>query len=159
MNAYTILHGPMSSDIKENGIFLVTHTYAAEKVALTAWHQSRNKAYFGFGVGAMGLAELSPHCGWYTGQSEAGWNVHTAESGELKVVFAAGLAYRRIWLTASFRRIESPIHRSASPLPDADLVSVVGVDGKEILLEGNVVGQAFQKVDDCDDEDDLDLEG
>ena len=96
-NAHRLLSGPVSSDIKEHGLFLATHTYAAEKVALTAWHKSENKAYFGFGVGAMGLAELSPRVGWFAGRSEAGWNVHTAEVGELKVVFAAGLAYRRIW--------------------------------------------------------------
>ena len=96
-NAYILLQGPLSRDVKEHGIFLVTHTYATEKVALTAWHKSENKAYFGLGVGVTGLAELSPHVGWYAGRSEAGWNIHTAGPEELKVVFAAGLAYRRIW--------------------------------------------------------------
>ena len=96
-NAKALLHGPIAADVKEHGLFVVTQSYAAEKVALTAWRNSRNKAYFGFGVGAMDLAEISPHVQWYTGKSESGWNIHAAEPGELKVVFAAGLAYRRIW--------------------------------------------------------------
>ena len=96
-NAHALLLGPLASDIKEHGIFLATHTYATEKVALTAWQKFKSKVYFGFGVGAIGLAELSPHIGWFAGRSEAGWNIHTAEMGELKVVFVLGLAYRRIW--------------------------------------------------------------
>ena len=45
----------------------------------------------------MGLGEISPHVQWYTGKSESGWNLHGAEPGELKVMFAAGLAYRKLW--------------------------------------------------------------
>ena len=94
-NARALLHGPLGPDIKENGLYVVTQTYAAEKVALTAWKNAKSKAYFGFGVGATGLGELSPNVQWYTGHSESGWNVHEAEAGELKVVFVGGLAYRR----------------------------------------------------------------
>ena len=96
-NARALLNGPLGADIKENGLFVVTQTYATEKVALTAWRTAKSKAYFGFGVGATGLGELSPHVQWYTGRSESGWNVHEAEAGELKVVFVGGLAYRRLW--------------------------------------------------------------
>ena len=96
-NAKALLHGPLASDIKEHGLFVVTHSYAAEKVALTAWRKTQNKAYFGFGIGAMGFAKIDPHVGWYAGTSETGWNVHEAGPGELNVVFAAGVAYRMVW--------------------------------------------------------------
>lgn len=43
----------------------------------------------------------------------------------------------------SFHRTKSPMRRSASPVPDADRVSVDGVDGQEILLGGSVIGQKF----------------
>ena len=97
LNARALLNGPLSADIKENGLFVATQTYATEKVALTAWRNAKSKAYFGFGVGATGLGELSPHVQWHTGHSESAWNVHEAEPGELKVVFVGGLAYRRLW--------------------------------------------------------------
>ena len=96
-NARALLNGPLGPDIKENGLFVVTQTYATQKVALTAWKNAKSTAYFGFGVGATGLGELSPNVQWYTGHSESGWNVHEAEAGELKVVFVGGLAYRRLW--------------------------------------------------------------
>ncbi len=96
-NARALLHGPLGADIKENGLFVVTQTHATEKVALTAWKNSQNKAYFGFGAGVTGLGEISPHVQWYMGNSESGWNVHEAEPGESKVVFVGGLAYRRKW--------------------------------------------------------------
>lgn len=96
-NARALLHGPLAPDIKEHGLFVVTQTYTTEKAALTAWQGSQNKAYFGFGADAMGLGEISPHVQWYVGNSAAGWNMHESEAGEGKVVFMAGLAYRRLW--------------------------------------------------------------
>ena len=102
-NARALLHSPIGADIKEHGLFVVTQTHATEKVALTAWQRKENKAYFGFGAGATGLGEISPRVQWFTGRSESGWNLHEAELGESKVVFAAGLAYRRTWPAVSLR--------------------------------------------------------
>ena len=95
-NAVELLRGPLAEDIKKYGLFIVTQTHTTRKCALTAWRNSENSAHFGFGVGAMGLAELDPNVAWYAGRSESGWNIYEAEGDELEVIFAGGLWFRRI---------------------------------------------------------------
>ncbi len=94
-NARSLLKGSLAEDIKKYGIFIVTQTHATQKCALTAWRSSESSVYFGFGVGAMGLAEIAPNVGWYSGRSESGWDVYEAERDELKVIFAGGLWFRK----------------------------------------------------------------
>ena len=95
-NATNLLRGPLAEDIKEYGLFIVTQTHATRKCALTAWRSSENAVHFGFGVGAMGLAEIDPNVAWYAGRSESGWDIYEAEGDELMVIFAGGLWFRRI---------------------------------------------------------------
>ena len=95
-NAMTLLRGPLAEDIKKYGLFIVTQTHATRKCALTAWRSSENGVHFGFGVGALGLAEIDPNVAWYAGRSESGWDIYEAEGDELKVIFAGGLWFRRI---------------------------------------------------------------
>ena len=95
-NAINLLQGPLAEDIKRYGLFIVTQTHATQKCALTAWRNSESRVHFGFGVGAMGLAEINPRVAWYAGRSESGWNIYDAEGDELKVIFAGGLWFRRI---------------------------------------------------------------
>ena len=95
-NAINLLRGPLAEDIKKYGLFIVTQTHATRKCALTAWRSSENGVHFGFGVGAMGLAEIDPNVAWYAGRSESGWDIYEAEGDELKVIFAGGLWFRRI---------------------------------------------------------------
>ena len=95
-NAVNLLRGPLAEDIKRYGLFIVTQTHSTRKCALTAWRSSENGVHFGFGVGAMGLAEIDPNVAWYAGKSESGWDIYEAEGDELKVIFAGGLWFRRL---------------------------------------------------------------
>ena len=113
-NAMTLLRGPLAEDIKKYGLFIVTQTHATRKCALTAWRSSENGVHFGFGVGAMGLAEIDPNVAWYAGRSESGWDIYEAEGDELKVIFAGGLWFRRIigskvGFTSSFGSVNAKI--------------------------------------------------
>lgn len=170
-NARALLNGPLGTDIKENGLFVVTQTYATEKVALTAWKNAESKAYFGFGVGATGLGELSPNVQWYTGHSESGWNVHEAEPGELKVVFVGGLAYRRLWpLPVGFDgnskfllylcRPKNQLHRTNSPSRGTSEASaenrilVSGPGTERLELECKIWGVPLEGSEDYDSDED-----
>ena len=44
----------------------------------------------------MDLVEIDPNVAWYAGRSESDRDIYEAEEGELKVIFAGGLWFRRL---------------------------------------------------------------
>lgn len=60
-------------DLKENGLWVITQTYATRKYTLTTWNNAEKSVYLGLNAELRGAGVLGSQAQWYEGRSVEGW--------------------------------------------------------------------------------------
>jgi hypothetical protein len=94
-NASVILNR-WRDEVKENGIWIVTSTFSAQKCAINMWAEKGKEFKVGFSADVMSIAnDAGPSVDWYRSHIDEGWGEYT---GEVSCAFIFELGFSEIKL-------------------------------------------------------------